>query len=711
MRPHPRITLLTTAAMVAVAGAALGTAGAHAAPAVAAAAPNAPALPPATHTVTKKALTFTVHVGPSNGTTCTIDADLYTPSGVDAAHKAPAIMATNGFGGSKRDQAGLAEFWAARGYVFLSYSGLGFGAQPGGDKGSGCTIELDDPDWDGNAGSQLLDFLGGIKKADDGTEIHDVVLDQVAHDGKHHAGDPRVGMVGGSYGGQIQFAIAGRDPRLDAIIPIITWNDLSYSLTPNDTSIVPGQSVTYLTPGVAKVDWAALFSALGIVDGVEGVGGSFDTSHLNSGTCPNFDPRVCPGLLKSAATGYSDPTTLELLRHASVVSYMSHIRIPTFLAQGENDTLFNLQESVATYHALKAQGTPVKLLFQSWGHSGGVAGPGEWDGDAKTDSYELRLFTAWFDHYLKGDKVPTGPEFEYFRDWMYHPGTAKGSDAEPAAAAAYGSATSFPATSSQVWDLSGASSLVPPGTASATAKSSPFVTTPQSGAATNFSEVSAENDALPSQLTVVHDDPGTFASFATAPLTQDTYVVGSPVAHFHVSALPAQVGQVVDPTLDLVLFVKLYDRAPDGSIELVHRLIAKARISDTSAPITVELPGIVHDFAKGHAAELVIAGADSAYKGDTAANVVTVSGSAADPSTLTLPLAPRDQDVRAAAVTKPTTKPKKPVKKPAGNGANPTVTAPGGSLAATGLGVVLPIVAVVLIGLAAAIARMRRSGD
>ena len=704
MRSRPRLTLLASAAAVALAGASVGTLGAQATPR-AGTPPNAPTLPDATHTVTAKALTITVHVGPNDGTTCKIDADLYTPSGVDAAHPAPAILATNGFGGSKADQAGLGRFYAARGYVFLSYSGLGFGAVPNkGLKGSGCTIELDDPDWDGKAGSQLLDFLGGIKKADDGTRVDYVQLDQTAHDGKHHAGDPRVGMIGGSYGGQIQFAIAGRDPRMDAIIPIITWNDLAYSLTPNNTSTVPGQSVSSTTPGVAKMFWAALFSSLGIVDGVEAVGGSFDTTHLNSGTCPNFDARVCPGLLKSAALGYADPTTLELLRHASVSSYLSHITIPTFLAQGENDTLFNIQESVATYHALQAQGTPVKLIFQSWGHSGGVAGPGEWDGTGKTDTYELRLFTAWFDHYLKGDQVSTGPQFEYFRDWMYHPGALKGSAAEPAAAAAYGSAKTFPANEAQVWDLSGQSSLVAQGSSVETPKSLGFVTTPQSGVATNFSEVSAVNGSLPSQLTKPSDKGGTFAAFTTPPLTQDTYVVGSPLAHFRITALPAPVTQTVDPSGDLVLFVKLYDAAPDGSIDLVHRLIAPVRINDASAPITVELPGIVHDFAKGHQAQLVIAGADSAYKGDAAANLLTVTGTAADPSTLTLPVAPRDQDVRVAATTL-----KKPAKKPTTRpGSAPTVTAPGGSLAATGLDVVLPIVAIVLIVGAAVLSRLRR---
>src|SRR5687768_5803128 len=94
---------------------------------------------------TKKALEFEVTVGPSNDTTCTIVADLYTPAGVSRENPAPAVLATNGFGGSKGDFDTLAPSYAKRGYVFLAYSGLGFG-------NSGCKITLDDPDWDGKAG-------------------------------------------------------------------------------------------------------------------------------------------------------------------------------------------------------------------------------------------------------------------------------------------------------------------------------------------------------------------------------------------------------------------------------------------------------------------------------------------------------------------------------------------------------------------------------
>src|SRR5687767_7540470 len=78
-----------------------------------------------------QALTVTAAVaseGTLGATRCAVDADLYTPRGVDRRHPAPAILTTHGFGGSKADGASLARVYASRGYVVLSYSGLGLGA-------------------------------------------------------------------------------------------------------------------------------------------------------------------------------------------------------------------------------------------------------------------------------------------------------------------------------------------------------------------------------------------------------------------------------------------------------------------------------------------------------------------------------------------------------------------------------------------------------
>ncbi|MDX6638719.1 MAG: hypothetical protein QOJ01_2230, partial [Solirubrobacterales bacterium] len=201
---------------------------------------------PASYTV--KTLHFDVTVGPQNDTHCNVVGDLYKPKSASRKHRVPAILTTNGFGGSKDDQAALGKWAASHGYAVLSYSGLGFG-------GSGCKIYLDDRAYDGKAAKQLVTFLGGGMKANDGTKVDFVKHDRRGSDGRHHRFDPRVGMIGGSYGGQIQFAAAGIDPRIDTIIPIITWNDLSYSLAPNNTSLRHG--VSYRTPGIEKFEWTS----------------------------------------------------------------------------------------------------------------------------------------------------------------------------------------------------------------------------------------------------------------------------------------------------------------------------------------------------------------------------------------------------------------------------------------------------------------------
>lgn len=549
-----------------------------------------------------RTLHFDTVVGANDDTHCDVVGDLYTPASATAATPAPAVLTTNGFGGSKDDQQAMAEALAQRGYVVLSYSGLGFG-------GSGCKIELDDPDWDGKAGSQLVSFLGGTKAATDGTRIDDVRLDG--------PGDPRVGMIGGSYGGQIQYAVAGQDPRVDTIVPIITWNDLAYSLTPNNTDLTSG--VTSSTPGVAKYQWAVLFSAVGVADGIQNI--QADPSR-DLTTCPNFDDRVCPGVIEAGITGQPSAQTLALLRHASVSSYINKIKIPTLLLQGQADTLFNLNESVATYTSLRRQGTPVKLVWQSWGHSNSTPAPGELgDGDGGyspvdadgNPTAEGRVVEQWLAHYLQDASEAPALDFSYFRDWVSYSG-----DATPA----YGRAPSYPAGTNRRWLLSGTDTLatskrdVSPGSAS-------FVT-PPAGAPTSVTEISALSQDVP-----LFDAPGTYAQYTSAPLLDDTDVVGAPKVRIKVSALAAG-----SPSL----FLKVQDVAPDGTVTQPGRLVAPIRPASLVAPVEVTLPAFVHRFATGHRIRLVVAGSDAAYRGSPAPTAVTIATSQADPGLLTLPV-------------------------------------------------------------------------
>jgi predicted acyl esterase len=576
--------------------------------------------------ITVPDLTFAVTTGPDGATPCTIDADLYLPASASATDRVPAILTTNGFGGSKADQAGLGRAFAARGYAVLSYTGLGF-------PDSSCKITLDDPAYDGRAASQLISFLGGT-----GTAVKDgapyAMPDVVVHDATDHAGvahpdDPRVGMVGGSYGGQIQFATAKVDKRLDAIVPIITWNDLQYSLAPNNTSLT---GVTPSTPGTEKIGWTSLFFGVGIADGVQGA--TIDPARDVG--CPNFRTEACAAKVQLDTLGYPSADTVALTDQVSVGHYLDDVVVPTFLLQGEKDTLFNLQEAVATYRGLKARGVPVKMVWQSWGHSGSTPAPGELDlngGDIE-GTYLGQRIENWFDHYLKDSTVSTGANFAYFRDWVDYTGNARPAFAESGRYPVVSRPTPlYLSGGSGSGALVASTSAVRPGTTS--------WTNPGGGAAASYSETSAlQGSAVPDGITPPYDTPGAFGAWTTAPLDADTDLVGMPTLDVRLSSPVVAAVQSAGPASQLLVFAKLYDVAPDGSITLVNRLISPTRVEDVTKPVHIELPGIVHRVPAGHQLRLVLAATDAAYKNAVPVQPVSVVVDPAAPPVLRLPVTP-----------------------------------------------------------------------
>ena len=569
-------------------------------------------------TVTVTPLHFKVNIGPTGSEACDIVGDLYTPSDATPTNRVPALLTTNGFGGSKNDQAGIGREFAARGYAVLSYSGLGFG-------GSGCKITLDDPDWDGKAASQLVSYLGGkdgIAFTDAAHTVPAPTLDVVQRDTKDHAdhaaaNDPRVGMVGGSYGGQVQFAAAAVDKRVDTIVPIITWSDLAYSFAPNNTSQTAGVQTS--TSGAAKLVWALGFSGKGVADGVTNVAG--DPGRLVG--CPNFAFFVCPALVTAAATGTLDASSTSSLRHASVSSYVSKVTIPTLVIQGENDTLFNLNEGIANYQALQNQGTPTKMIWFSGGHSGTNA-PGDITFGSPNPATEhvTHRVSDWLDHYLKGSSVGTGPEFAYFRDWVPYTGTAT---------PAYSSASSYPVGTATKYYLSGSALTT---SASGLQAATQNFLAPVAGIPTSTDPLDVVGSTLP--LPEI-DLPGTTATWTTPTLTKNVDVVGSPSLRLQVSSPTAALTQGLGSTGQLVLFVKVLDVDSAGTATLIHNLIAPVRVPDVTKPFTVTVPAIAHRFAVGHQLRLVVAGGSTNYRGGLTANPVSITtGSSAQ--ALTLPV-------------------------------------------------------------------------
>ena len=557
-------------------------------------------------------ITVPVKVGPTGAQSCTVDGDLYVPDGVDARHKAPAILATNGFGGSKDDgnTAAIGRGFSRAGYVVLTYSGLGFGHT------KGCKITLDDPAWDGKAGKQMVDVLAGTRKLTNSDTKATYFLHNVQQE---KAGDPRLGMIGGSYGGEIQFAVAGQDPRVDAIIPLITWNDLTYSLAPGD---------------VAKKEWIDLFFSDGIASGVQSAGATHDPTPL-APPCPNFTDQACAGAVELNSQGYPSPATTALARHASVTTYMRSIRVPTLLVQGQADTLFNLNEATATYWALKHQGTPVRMVWQSWGHSHSTPAPGELDFNAASlrSSYLGNRFLNWMNHYVRGwtgPGSPVGPEFSYFRDWVHY--DTSPAHAGTAIASAYQALSAVPTNLGQRLYFTGSDGLTsdPTKVVAGSAQYGNAGPAPTSYSETSGVEGSQVNNDP-------NDAPGTFAAFTSPALAKAANMVGSAQLTLHLDAPVAAQSQSQEGGR-LVLFAKIYDVAPDGTKVLQHRLIAPLRVADVTKPVTVHLPAVVQRFPAGHRIQVVVAASDAAYAGNTLPQPVTITTSKAAPSSVLLPL-------------------------------------------------------------------------
>ncbi len=623
---------------------------------------------PGTQTFTTKDALVDVLDGPAGDHAASIDTRLYLPSGASAASPQPAILITHGFGLNKLSPEVVANatFLARHGYVVLTYTAQGFGAS------SGC-VTLQSRTYDVKDAQQLitkvLEPLPQVKKDAEGAVV---------------------ATVGGSYGGGIQANLAETDGRIRAIAPGRTWNTLQYSLDPNNY-VHPDDpnGFTHLLndQGVFKQEWTSLFFASGNSNPATGAGGcpqeklaSGDPLQVAGAACPGFRLEVCQTFLGLTGTGDSTAADRALLADAAATTEIAKLRVPTLLVQGQSDTLFNVNDAIATYLALEKNGVPVKMIWNSGGHGGYTSAPGECEvygggpgveGDfSGLDDCYLTLRTlAFLDHVLKGAPDPH-PDFTYYRDWVAY-GGAGANDEQ------FGGAATFPAMTSTTFTLSGSDALV---TTGAAAGSATFVN-PPGGVPPAYTETSNQTGPGSSPRVPLPpvEQPGQNVSFTTTPFDAPFDSVGVPEATLRLSHLA--------PT-DLVLFGKVYDVAPDGTATLIHRLISPVRVPAAAVdrPVRMKLLGFAHRFDTGHSARLTLAATDATSYNNKVADAITVTTGAG--STFALPGSP------AAVATPPV-------------GAGGPVTAPpatpaGGRLAATGPVAWLPaggLLALVAVGL------------
>ena len=559
----------------------------------------------------------TVRSGPGGNEPIALDTTLYLPNSASAENPVPGILLAHGFGGTKRSVANDAKEFAGRGYAVLTWSARGFGRSEG-------EIHLNSPDYEIRDAQRLIDWLAerpDIAKA---------------------GGDPKVGVVGGSYGGALALMLAGQDRRVDAIVPMITWNDLARAFLPESTGGDP-------TTGVFKKQWAGLFFGSGgsidsLIDdlaaefgggsGSDGDGpagggfgsGGFDPSLLadpelaarlaeflagrGNPACGRFAPDVCAAYLDVATAGQAGPATIELLRRSSPAPTLSRITAPTLLIQGQADSLFPLTEAEANYRGIAATGTPVRVDWFTGGHDGGE-GP-------RSDRDRLRYLTiTWLDHYLLGTGTDPGTGFTYSR--------VTGFDAETRRIATSGfKADAFPDTGG------GPSTRVnlfgPPQPVANPPDGNPAAISTLPGGGGSFSSF-LEGVSL--------EVPGQNATFISQPLTENVDVVGTPTVQIRAAS----------PTGEAVVFVKLYDLDPQAGSSLPFGLVAPVRLTglpaglDEAEPVTVTLPAIVHRFETGHRLRLTVATSDQGYTTPVQPTVYTVGLPAAG-TAVTLPQLP-----------------------------------------------------------------------
>jgi ABC-2 type transport system ATP-binding protein len=310
----------------------------------------------------------------------------FPAAGLQGGQRAPTIMVGHGWGGSgeTNENGGDVGPFREAGYNVLTWDARGFG-------GSGGTVMIDHPEFEGRDAQALIDFIAQQPEARLDTP-----------------GDPRVGMSGPSYGGGIQLVTAGIDGRVDAIAPTIAWNSLVTSL---------------FRSGAIKLGWGSALVGLGIPESV--APGVFSPAGVQTG---HQSEQFYSTVIEGTTTGKISDQNKQWFAEHGPDFLLDNIQAPTLILQGTVDTLFTLDEAHANYEALKDNGIPLKMMWFCGGHGVCLTETGGGSESVSGSDYVQHARLAWFDRYLKRDTgVGTGPAFE----WIDEDGEWHASDAYP----------------------------------------------------------------------------------------------------------------------------------------------------------------------------------------------------------------------------------------------------------------------------------------
>ena len=328
------------------------------------------------------ALTATAAAGPTTTNACITSVpdkgsstpqqicySLFKPATASKSARVPMVFHSHGWGGSRTTDAAAFEPFLKAGYGVLSFDQRGFGE-------SGGKARIENIDYEGKDVARLVDLVSK--------------LDWVQQDGP---GDPRLGAIGGSYGGGYQFVGAFRElqdkkkPLFDALAPEITWWDLKQSLAPQEA---------------VRTEWVSLLSAAGV------------------NALPN---EALEGTALGAATGFwpkgqvpGTPNLDEFFEKNGPAWHVAHGRtldIPVLFGQGITDTLFPLHQGLQNFAKALTPKARAKSIFV--GYNGGHVLPNAFpyspavSGDPcskKLGGGSFRDLTiTFFDSALKGKKT------------------------------------------------------------------------------------------------------------------------------------------------------------------------------------------------------------------------------------------------------------------------------------------------------------------
>ncbi|WP_163747871.1 alpha/beta hydrolase family protein [Mycolicibacterium helvum] len=314
-------------------------------------------------------LAFTYKMPSFDGTLISLNwfpASTVGANGVPAGDVAPTIL--NG--------PGLATAGQTDPYTPYGISGLTPGVQslrndgynvvtwdPRGEFNSGGILQLDSPAFEGRDVTAMINWIATQPTSD-----------------LNGPNDPKVGMVGGSYGGGIQLTSAGTDSRIDAIVPGIAWNSLNQALYPS---------------GAFKTSYSTLL----LLDLV------LSNARINN--------QIYLGVISGLLTGFLSNTAQAVLASSGPDFVVGNISAPTLFLQGTIDVLFTLQQAIQNAEALKP-GVPAQMIWSCTGH--GVCLTPDTTGTRNLDAT-----LNWLDKYVKGKVVPAAPNFQYtdqFGNWF-----------------------------------------------------------------------------------------------------------------------------------------------------------------------------------------------------------------------------------------------------------------------------------------------------